>query len=93
MSDETQVNGLTDEELAEIRIEAEALGGTAYAMPLQVAATPQVVFHGAENDEVVRISLDPPRVTLAPGVDWDGAAKLFWNTVARMAGQEPPFGW
>jgi hypothetical protein len=27
------------------------------------------------------------------GVEWDAAAKQFWNAVARMVGQEPPFGW
>jgi hypothetical protein len=41
----------------------------------------------------VKFAFDPPRVELAPGVDWDGAAKMFWNAVAKMVGQPAPFGW
>ena len=41
----------------------------------------------------VTIHFDPHRVELDPGVDWNGAGKSFWNTVARLVGQPPPFGW
>jgi hypothetical protein len=55
--------------------------------------TPRFTFLGPANQAFVTISFDPPHVELSPGVDWDGAAKIFWNQVAKMAGQEPPFGW
>jgi hypothetical protein len=32
-------------------------------------------------------------VEVNQGVPWDAAAKHFWNAVAKMVGQAPPFGW
>lgn len=54
-----------------------------------------VTFCGHDNAWVIRVHLDPLRVELNPEFDggWDGAAKTFWNSVAKLVGQEPPFGW
>jgi hypothetical protein len=49
-------------------------------------------FLDQEGKVAVTIGFDPLRVELAPHLEWDGAAKLFWNTCARLIGQEPPFG-
>lgn len=42
----------------------------------------------------IKITFDPPHVEVTdPAVSWSGAAKMFWNEVARAVGQRPPFGW
>jgi hypothetical protein len=67
----------------------------AFSQPISlgVMATPSFVFPGQNGQPAVTITFDPPHIELAPGIDWDGAAKMFWNAVAKLAGQEPPFGW
>jgi hypothetical protein len=63
------------------------------ALTLMPNKPQSVMFYGPDNQPVVTISFDPPHVEVAQGVEWNAAAKLFWNEVARMAGQDPPFGW
>jgi hypothetical protein len=62
-------------------------------MTLQNIQQPPVIhFNDQEGKLAVTIGFDPPRIELAPHLEWDGAAKLFWNVCARLIGQEPPFG-
>jgi hypothetical protein len=37
------------------------------------------------------IGFDPPSVEVDPDLDWNTAAKQFWNAVYRMAGKPPLF--
>lgn len=39
------------------------------------------------NQEIVRVNFDPPSIDLAPGVEWDSASKLFWNSVCQVVGR------
>jgi len=36
---------------------------------------------------------EPLHIEVDQDVSYSGAAKLFLNEVARLLGQEPPFGW
>ena len=56
-------------------------------------ASPCLTFNDDRNQPAVTIHFDPARIELAPGIEWNGAAKLFWNACARMIGQPVPFGW
>lgn len=52
---------------------------------------PDLRFNNRE-DEVFRIQFEPElKVILADGVEWDAAARTFWNTVHRVMGHPLPF--
>ena len=65
---------------------------THFVIASPVLSNPCFVFRG-NGRPMVTIKFDPPHVEIDTSHDWSGAAKLFWNEVAKLAGQPPPFGW
>lgn len=65
----------------------------AHRFSARVATPNHIAFQDAHSgQEMFRIVLYPkPTVELAAGVDWDAAARRFWNSVAMVAGQAAPF--
>lgn len=53
--------------------------------------SPDLVFTGRDG-EVFRVRFEPVvQVVLADGVEWDAAARMFWNAVHRVMSRPIPF--
>ena len=51
----------------------------------------QPTISGFNMGGAVTITFDPPGVEVDQNLDWNTAAKCFWNAVHRMAGKPAPF--
>jgi hypothetical protein len=53
---------------------------------------PGILFIDATTQKsFLTIELDPPNVEVDPDLDWNQAAKQFWNAVYRMIGKPALF--
>ncbi len=58
---------------------------------LQMTGQPIDLMIRGANEWVLEMNFDPPQITINPDITWDEAARKFWNTMAKMAGQPEPF--
>jgi hypothetical protein len=55
-------------------------------------APDRFTFMDTGTDKVfLTVGFDPPTVEVDPDLDWNTAAKMFWNAVYRMVGKSPLF--
>jgi hypothetical protein len=57
-----------------------------------VLASPKLTFVDTRSGAtVVTICVDPPSIEVNPSLDWNTAAKQFWNAACRVIGKPAVF--